>query len=504
MDIDYWLAEHVVVVSGSVEDVTDPFGDGSTRSVSADAVVALAVRGDEGGGAQTLRLPERGDNEITIELTSDGRLSSVSHKSVGVGNKVIAAGASIVSTIAGLVVAGGSGAGLLTALSDEERHADADAGRDAGEAAAREEWKVKNPDLDAHQTAYRTLLDLTRSALLESRNRIVTGTEAEATAAVLRSNRLELLARTCTAEIERVELLYQAWRERQRTRTTRHLSYTLEVSSLPLGAPESPPTLDLLDGAVKDLWDDLGVLVSVAPAHGRRSARITGQAVGRADSGKVWWRIPRPVRLCTWRIDQHGAPRLDRVEEVSIVDKYSSVAGRELEGRLFGQADAGIIFDSMGSPTKFSSSDISAAGALAEALGSVGAKALDGIETASKMTTGLTSLADADAKRQLESLTREYDLASKRLEVKGLDATADDFARLKQLEQQVAMAKATGALSGPSEVMQLQDQLALETARKDLDAMIRARALDTELAAANAEITRLTTALNLEKARNGT
>jgi hypothetical protein len=509
MELDYRLAEHVVLVTGSVEEVDDRFGDPDERASSADATIALAVRGDEGAGLRTLRLSERGDNDITVELTSDLRLTSVSHKSVGVGTKVLSAGVSVISTIAGLAIRAGVGGGgsvgalgvrnLLTREAEPTHVSPADR-----EKAARAVWEVANSDLAAHQTSYRNLLARTRTKLLAERTTIVDGDPDQVAAAVVRVNRLEAVAADCAAEVEKVELLYKAWREAQRTRTVRHLACTLEVGSLVVAGPDTPPDPATLTGTAKALWDDMGVIVTVTPADGRGSTTWTAQDAPAPDPSTVFWRVPRPVKLCTWRIDADEKPVLDRVEEVQVVDVHSQVVGRSLGDRFFGSEEAGIVFGPDGAPTKLSSSDISAAGALADALGGLGTKVAEGLDTASKISTTAATLSDANAKRRLDALTTEHALVSKRLELDGLDATAADFAEAKRLEQQVAMAKATGELAGPSELSRLQNQLALETARRDLEAVARSRALDTELAAAQAEIQRLTTQLALEKARTDT
>jgi hypothetical protein len=508
MELEYRLAEHVVLVTGSVEEVDDQFGDPDERASSADATVALAVRGDEGGGLRTLNLSERGDNDITVELTSDQRLTSVSHKSLGVGTEVLNAGVSVISTIAGLAIrAGVTGGGSVGALGFKARML-----REAEpthvspadrEKAARAVWEVANSTLAAHQASYRTLLTRTRTKLLAERTTIVDGTPAAAAAAGIPVNRLEAVAADCAAEIDKVELLYKAWREAQRTRTVRHLAYTLEVGSLPTAGPDTPPNPATLTGTAKKLWDDMGVIVTVTPADGRGSTNWTADEPPPPDPSTVFWRVPRPVKLCTWRIDAAQQPVLDKVEEVMIVDVHSQIVGRAIGDRFFGSEEAGIVFGPDGAPTKLSSSDISAAGALADALGGLGAKVADGFDTASKISTTAATLSDANAKRRLDALTNEHALVSKRLELDGLNATAADFAEAKRLEQQVAMAKATGDLAGPSELSQLQNALALETARRDLEAVTRSRALDTELAAAQAEIQRLTTELALEKARAG-
>ncbi|MGH9244490.1 MAG: hypothetical protein ACRD29_09265 [Acidimicrobiales bacterium] len=156
-----------------------------------------------------------------------------------------------------------------------------------------------------------------------------------------------------------------------------------------------------------------------------------------------------------------------------------------------------------GAVTKIARNDKSALGAFVDAIGGVPAAVASGVESVSKISSILGTLADADAERRLGATKRQVEQRKLELEAKGLDATAEDFAELKRLEQQVLITTATRSLTPTTstELGRIQDALALETARRDLEAIMRQRALDGELAAAQAEIARLRTDLELARER---
>jgi hypothetical protein len=105
-----------------------------------------------------------------------------------------------------------------------------------------------------------------------------------------------------------------------------------------------------------------------------------------------------------------------------------------------------------------------------------------GLDAATKIGTGIDDLRDAANQRRLEVIKRQVDQRAMELEFQGINATAESSAELKRLQQQVELANTQGTLAPPTELAQLQNELAEATARRDLDAVTRDRAQAAELA----------------------
>lgn len=445
MEVEYRLAESTILVDGTIERVADSFtGTGGADDEEADVEVRLGVRGDEGAGQQVVVLASRGDDDFGVELTADQRLRSLSYKSAGIGSRVVVAGTTVLATVAGValrVAGAGAGGGAPAAPGALQQPA----------ADPRARWREDHEREDDHWLAYEAVLADATAALLEARRRLVAADDpAEMSALVVRIHRLEAVAADARREIERVKGLFRLWRESFRTRRTEARSFSLSVDALPEHDPEaSLPDVAGLTGTALDIWEGLGVLVEIGAADGRGSHRVPAGAgdTKRDGEGRVRWRLPRPVRLWVWRRGSDGRPALERSFQAAVVDRYSGVRGLTLRSSLFGVQGGSLAFDDLGVPSRLSFADRSGAGALAEALGSVPASVTAGLEQAAKLSGAVGTLTDAGAARRLAVLQRQVAERTKELELKGLEATADDFAELKRLEQQVALAKAGAALA---------------------------------------------------------
>jgi hypothetical protein len=505
MQIDYRLPESVIQVMGSIERVRD------SKVLEADvpdyeeatAEILLVSRGDEGDGQQVLDLKARGDEDFAIELTADQRLTSISYKSIGVGGKVVAAGTTLLATMAGVAARAVGGGRKVTGLADGEptraeleEHARAEVEKDA-----RAGWDAAHLEQHAHQEAYKELRQDASSQIDVARRKIVDCDDPTVVAAAAsRAYRLEAVVAAANVEIAKVETLYRAWRDSFKTSHTERLSWAYPVDALPVhDDTAATPNVAELTGRAEQLWDQLGVLVEIGPADGYHSSRpsVTIGAAPAAD--RVVYRVPRPVRFWVWRRGKGDLPTLERSFEAHVVDRFSPTRSMEIDGVLFGESGGTLHFDALGAVTAVGRNTKSGVGAVADAIAAVPGTVAGALDNVTKASTSLGSLADAGAERRLQALKREHDTLTKKLDKEGLAATSEDFARLKRLEQQVAIAKAEEGLAPTpvTELSQAQSALGLATAQRDLEAVVRERALDGELAGAQAEIARLTAQLRL-------
>lgn len=491
MKVDYRLAESVVVVSGTITRVTDHKAATENREYAeADVEVLLTVRGDVGAGQQVLSIEGgRGDDDFTVELSPDQRLTALTYKSVGAGSRVVAAGATLVATVAGLAV---RAAGRALPKGAPIAHGFA---APVAEDAARQEWEDSHAAAVAHRAAYAEVLAGATAGVLAARRAAVASTsQAELADAVSRAYRLEGVAAAARREVDKVDTLYRLWRDSFRWRRTEVLAHSLSVDALPLHG-EGPPATGDLDGVMRTLWEALGVVVEIGPADGYDRLRPAPDAGGGRDrSESLWWRVPRPARFWVWR-RAGDEPVLERSFEAAVVDRFSATRRMPLEAGWFGDHGGAIAFDALGAPAKIVRTERGALGAFADAVGGVPASVASGLDSATKISASLVSLADAAGKRRLDLLAQEVAVRSKELEQRGLDATADEFAELKRLQQEVALAKARAELPVETASPATPAPPAAEAAHS--------RALDAELAAAQAEIARLSAELRAAGAGRG-
>lgn len=510
----YLLPESTVVIDGKVDLIDDTRLKGDPRAYLGTPIstVATAVRGDSSHGARELTVPKRGDNSMSIELTSDARLSSVTFNSVGVGSKVIGAGVKVVAVVAGVAarVAGGR---MLLATRVEGEHKDVNTHRPTA-VAARAAWEAENAPALNHQRAYADLAKTGTEKLLAARAELsITEDPIAGARAARRIQYLEDLVADSKAEIAKVEGLFEAWSSAHLERKEQHLVFTLAVDELPI---HDDPTSFLpawsgfkssttdAESLIRHIWETLGVLVEIGPISNQEAYRPNEEGVvrGTPDLESVHWREPRLARLWVWRVGPGEHPVLEKMSDALVTDRFSKSRSFKLEGRFFGDQAAAITMDPLGGPAKFVSGDKGRAGAIADTISAAPEQFLAGLDAVTKASTAIGDLSTSGAEIRLKAIKRQVEQRTQGLELEGLNATAGDWAELKRLKQQVEITEAQGALAPRSELAELEGQLAKETARRDIDAVQRDRAQAAQLGALHGEIDLLKAELDFIKLRD--
>jgi hypothetical protein len=386
MQIDYQLAESTVTVAGTREIGVDADG---TEEVAVDATVTLGVRGER-TWSRRLALGEGGaDQDFAATLTPDGRLTSISYKSTGIGARVVDATLTLATVLAGLVTRAGTATRSLPPP---------------------EGWAAAHPDLAALRGRYRALVARAADELLAAREAAVGEPHRS-----FDIRRLARLLDDSRAELARLDALRDAWNAgRHVTRTERH-TVELPLAVLPEQDGTRPPDPAALDERCRTVWTTLGVIVSVDPARGR-PRHIPPEDGDELDL--VRWRIPRPTRVWTWHPDPDGAPTLHSCTPVQVVDEHCDTAGVQLDTRFFGEVGVQLEFGDLGAPSRIAHGDTSTAGSVA------------GVVTAApdRLDTGL-----AAGERLRAGLVRRLDAARAELERAGIAATDAQHAEVQRL-----------------------------------------------------------------------
>jgi len=252
------------------------------------------------------------------------------------------------------------------------------------------------------------------------------------------------------------------------------------------------------------VWDDLGTRVEIGPVPPERDWRPNHDGIleGVASERAIHWRVPRLARIWVWRrLESGNQAVLESVIDTLVTDRYGKGGSLDLEGRWFGEASVQLTLGDLGAPVKMVAGDKSAVGAIADAIAAAPDQFAAGLDAVSKASTTLGDLSSAGAEQRLKAVKRQVEQRTQELELQGINATADSFAELKGLKQQVEIAQAQSSLAppSPSELARLEGELAKATASRDLETVNRDRAQASELAAMKSEIERLTVELALVK-----
>jgi hypothetical protein len=140
-----------------------------------------------------------------------------------------------------------------------------------------------------------------------------------------------------------------------------------------------------------------------------------------------------------------------------VADAYSPVAEYELKRTLFGRRSLDVSLSTNGYLTGVAVEGASALAEAAKALAAAPAGVATGIDSYSKVRTGLATARRAGLDVRLAQVKAEVDLRQQEITAAGLDVTSADAARLQQLKQVQAILDAQSAIAkaDPSQVAEL-------------------------------------------------
>jgi len=204
------------------------------------------------------------------------------------------------------------------------------------------------------------------------------------------------------------------------------------------------------------------------------------------------------VRLSAWRADAAGDAALEKTLSIWVVDRHSRLGHLALDSSLFGEHSGQVVFGDLGAPTKIITGDKSGIGAIVDALASVPDSVTAGLDAATKAEASVSGLLDAGDERRLATLKRQLDIKTNDLNLKGLAATADDFAEQKRLEQEVAMAGSRTELE-TAELDAVKHKVDMVDTQTKLAQAQRDAQVDSDLADVHIQIAGLTARMDLAK-----
>jgi hypothetical protein len=488
VDIPYRYVLSRIRVRGTLVTEEDEF-DGKSTSVK-DVHVEVVQQGDTTVKRRKLRTGA-GTQDVDATLTTDGRLQSVQHKSVGAGPAVVAAGAKLIGFIGGAVLSVANAVGV----------ADVDIDRD-GKAPVpdpREKWAEDHPDAARLHQAHKVLATEAADKLVDLQKQLIASDDL----VTVRSLTARVAAVTSTLntarlEVSRIETLFATWRASQTTTHTAALECLVDLDHIEprevgTGVAQAPQVPQ--EGALGfDLWRDFRMILQVV--DGRRSEDVVPTVIpaeGDAENTIVRWRVPRVIELWVWSQPNDGSdPTLVTRTPITVVDGNSDRYGMGLRTGAFGEHGGKWTFGEDGAPTAITTNTKSMAGALADAVGAAPEQLVGAVEQAKKLTDTINGIQDAAAERGKAAAERDLAIAKARVEELGINATEGDAAALARAEQAVKLRTATRAIAPGTDAFEdLKAELDRVKTQNDLDAARRTATMEGQLVDVKAEVARL-------------
>lgn len=483
-EIHYRLVESRIRVRGTSVTSENAFA-GTVREVR-DVHVEVV----HGAGEQRQMRTGIGTQDISVTLAADGRLQTLEYKRTGAGPAVVAAGAKLIGFIAG------------TALSVVTRAATGGfAGEGAEPPTPRTTWAADHKELAALLARNQEVVTRASTQLADLRAAVVTTSETTALRALAaRIGACVEVADAARAEVARIEAAYLAWLAGITTVTTASLECFVDLLDVAVRAPGAAVTVPPAppdEGALGyGLWRDFRAILEVVDARRAEGAppvtHTSGSQAVPADQA-VTWRVPRSVELWIWS-QSADVEELSLVSRstVTVVDQGSDTHSMELRGGAFGEHGGTWSFGEAGAPTAVKTSDASMASSLANTLGGVPAQLVEAVDQAKKLNDAVYGIQDSAAERQKVAAERDLAHAKARVELLGIDATAEDAAAVARAEQAVKLRTATRAVSADADALDdLKADLDRVKTQNDLDAARRAAQNERALAEIKVEVARL-------------
>lgn len=404
------------------------------------------------------------NTNVSLETTDDGRLKSTDIELGGeagkvvvgvVGGAVALAGAFLAPPVAGV-------AGLRTLAAAEaaaglaEPPSPGPTPRELEEAA----FEEQRPDVAAMRTRYIALVEKTTRAIAETSEQLLANLPASVEKETIkRLKRLEDLRRRYSAELDRLNDLFKAWRSStQRTRIESYQRY-IELDQIRglVVSDGVEPDLGGAPAVVRFAWETLGVVATVDPA-GEPQEVATGSR-----ENAVLVRFPRLVEVSVFERDPTGKAVLRERKPHLVMDAACETRTVKLRKSVWSKRGVKLGFSEIGTLTSFGHNTTSGAAAAAGAAGEVPAKVAESLEAAGKARKQLGSLSSVGLEEELNGVKQQAEKKQQELTLAGLTAGDKDHRELARLKLKAEIVeqrqKAGESKSSPDPTAEAIDEL---------------------------------------------
>ena len=426
--ITYRLPCAVTVISGTVRRTLDKDRDvGKTldgmRAELVSKTVQVRHQADDGSDRTvTVKGGWFFQYKSSFSFQEDGRLTKASSETTGAGTELISAGA----TLAGVALA----AAKVTFDAAEERKVEKRR-RDSYKMAY-DEVAAERTVLAAERTRLRTKLRELEAALIDD--------PGDSTTLRPQLQALRETQRLLDERIAALDAHYAAWLAGRVTSVDDQFELVVRLVDLPATIEDADAKFggkalsDASPGAVPDdpgdLWRRYGLAVL---AKWERMRASTDQVV-RTESDDLVAREAEPITIS---VVEHVSeqPVVTSRSRHLVADARSPLRVYRLNRSWFGRRSLAISFSENGYLSGVDAEGAAALGEAAKALAGTPAALGSGVESVTKLQSGLATARQAGLTAELSRVKSQVELRQQEILAAGLDVTAGDAARLARLNQ---------------------------------------------------------------------
>lgn len=247
------------------------------------------------------------------------------------------------------------------------------------------------------------------------------------------------------ANLQRLADHFKTWRSASLTTWTEDMVAELEFDALP-ASDEGELAAEKLDGEPKRIWETFGLMVARLPGQPPAHApSLPGDIKGIRSNG-IWEREPYRVGWRLWKKDPKAGLACIRTGVSQVVDAHSACRFLEFRKSIWAKRTMKATFGAGGALSSFDVQATSSAAAAAQTAGSLPSTATAALKDAGSLSDEIAALRNKPLNQEVARAQALLALKQAEMTTSGLAATAADYAELQRLQQQVEIAKARATL----------------------------------------------------------
>lgn len=375
------------------------------------------------------------DSTASIVLTEDSRLTSTDLTTTGQVGKTIVGIVGAAAHVAALAAPA-----LLAALAqpaaagtpDEELTPEQ---KVAAAYAAASNPPGSNRDVAEARASYAGLVQDAIEKIAELGPLLLTTEDAAERKEVLRQlTAVEQQLPIWSAQLDKLNAHFQAWRQTTLKQTTESHSATLSLDHLRnAGARVENGVMSFEQRSewgptAAERWARFGLMATIP--------YVTPKEIPNpGDKNTIVVVIPRTETLSIWQREGDRAVLVQKFQQL-VVDDACATRTFTLDSSWFSRREMSLRFSDLGALTGISGTADSSAAAVAGLLGQLPGTVAGAVGDASKLRTAWSGLKNAGLDAELARVRSEVDLRTQQQSLAGLAATDADYAKLETLKQQ--------------------------------------------------------------------
>ena len=478
--IVYFLPKTRIRINATIQRRTDANGDVTNRSVTADFSL-LATSDITHSYLLDPSVAALSNTKTVLNLTPDGRLSSIDSAVQGQGGVLVKSIFRGVATILGL---GGRG---LPFANDID--------------ATDEMYKTDHPTMAERRAAYRDTEHSLALKLAQVSSDLAAASGKENLDTLQHKvSVIEHALQRIRAEMVLVDNHFSAWTNLRKRVVDQHISRIIEIDSLPTDTEVSKLALqtknptkadfnEALGGSYLPVFRQLGFILTRSAATPAPPPSTSTDRRNDRQTKRISYRVPYPVTLCLYNTApaMETRPVLISCRQENVLGPSSPIVNLPLRAKAFGRRHLIAVFDDSGSVKSITNDVTSAAADVADVVQGVPAEILAAFEQANKILDANRALALQDLEDQIEQTKAAQSLLEQQIALRERIAASATDAQLNELQRKLSVLEAQrnllAATSTPhSTIVSLEDRqrlLALENAIREAE--IRSLQLEKQL-----------------------